>query len=110
MWPAVPTTKFISDFRFQISDCSILLLLLAPPRVLAQPLLPAASLFGCALALIFLGSRRAPRRPARSIVPADMFEHVFKPEFDLPPLHVDLDDLHPHRVAKAVQLPGVLAK
>src|SRR4051794_25975618 len=40
---------------------------------------------------------------------ADAIEDADQSEIDLPPLHVDLDHLHAHLVAEAIDLPGILA-
>ena len=96
MWPAVPMT---TDAHRA-----------SPASRRAAPACPGALLALARLQVALrLRLRLAPARAAVVLRRAHALEDLGQAEIDLPPLHVDLDHLHAHAVAEAVDAAGVLA-
>src|SRR5262245_23833878 len=88
---------------------------MSPPALSRRALTPARTAGAARLRRIARAARPAAAielaapRPAVRLRLADAIEDLRQSEIDLPPLHVDFDDLHPHAIAEPVDATRVLA-
>src|SRR5262245_37941199 len=88
---------------------------MSPPALSRRALTPAGAAGAARLARIARAARLAAAielaapPPAVRLGRADAIENLRQSQIHLPPLHVDLDDLHPHAIAEPVDATRVLA-